>query len=228
MHASWQRQCDESGAECRLWTDDAARDFIASKYEWFLATYDGYRHKIQRVDALRYFLLYEYGGIYSDLDIGIRTSLATLRQFKGVTLPVTKPMGFSNDLMIATPKHPFLLQVIHALVDFDVNYGLPYLTVMASTGPLFLSIQAVLFHNRSAVNALSPHLYGSRTGLVMHTDGNSWHSWDAEMILMAWQYSMLTMCLLVLCCTASTFCCCKLWQWSAPAPGSSHKASKLV
>jgi len=37
---------------------------IATKFPWFLDTYKSYPYGIQRADALRYFVLYEYGGVY--------------------------------------------------------------------------------------------------------------------------------------------------------------------
>ena len=45
-----------------LWSDDDLRNLIKTKFEWFLETYDNYKYDIQRVDASRYFFLYEYGG----------------------------------------------------------------------------------------------------------------------------------------------------------------------
>jgi hypothetical protein len=52
----------------QLWTEKASREFIEKEYPWFLQTYDVYRYPVQRVDAVRYFLLLHYGGIYLDLD----------------------------------------------------------------------------------------------------------------------------------------------------------------
>jgi mannosyltransferase OCH1-like enzyme len=71
--------------EYKLWTDKKAREFIAaeyaphlyptcthsltaSRYPWFLETFDGYPYPIQRADAIRYFVLHHFGGIYIDLD----------------------------------------------------------------------------------------------------------------------------------------------------------------
>jgi mannosyltransferase OCH1-like enzyme len=54
--------------ENRLWTEAASREFIAREYPWFLRTYNGYRLPVQRVDAVRYFILLHYGGVYLDLD----------------------------------------------------------------------------------------------------------------------------------------------------------------
>lgn len=52
-----------------LWTDATARHFIQTHYPSFLATYDSYEYNIQRADAIRYFVLHRYGGIYMDLDV---------------------------------------------------------------------------------------------------------------------------------------------------------------
>ena len=51
-----------------IWTDKKARELIENYYPWFLTTYDGYKHNINRADAARYFILHRYGGIYADLD----------------------------------------------------------------------------------------------------------------------------------------------------------------
>src|SRR5437868_4915078 len=53
-----------------LWTDDRSIRFLALYYPWFLPTYNNYKYDIQRADAIRYFVLYHYGGIYLDTDIG--------------------------------------------------------------------------------------------------------------------------------------------------------------
>jgi hypothetical protein len=54
--------------EYKLWTDKLSREFIAAEYPWFLETFDGYNFPIQRADAIRYFVLAHYGGVYIDLD----------------------------------------------------------------------------------------------------------------------------------------------------------------
>jgi inositol phosphorylceramide mannosyltransferase catalytic subunit len=51
----------------------------------------------------------------------------------------TDPTGVSNDAMGAAPHHPFLDRVLDHLQRYGHTWVLPYLTVMLSTGPLFLS-----------------------------------------------------------------------------------------
>jgi mannosyltransferase OCH1-like enzyme len=58
--------------------------------------------------AGRYFLLYHYGGVYSDLDIGcnnqsIRRILASIEENQGVSVMEVKPYGFSLDKFIIFP-----------------------------------------------------------------------------------------------------------------------------
>ena len=69
---TWREVLEEE-ANCsvfshQLWTDVKSREFIATEYPWFLATFDNYSQPIQRADAIRYFVLNHFGGIYIDLD----------------------------------------------------------------------------------------------------------------------------------------------------------------
>ena len=41
---------------------------ITHRYPWFLETWDNYPFNIERADAIRYFVLAHYGGVYIDLD----------------------------------------------------------------------------------------------------------------------------------------------------------------
>ena len=67
-HQTWKVCFPSPEFQHIIWTDKDARRLIETKYTWFLDIYDGYPHQIQRADAVRYFILFEYGGIYADLD----------------------------------------------------------------------------------------------------------------------------------------------------------------
>ncbi len=180
-----------------LWTDASSREFIAQHYRWFLDTFDSYPYPIQRADAIRYFVLYHYGGIYIDLDIGCLRRLDPLLIFP-VILPRTIPVGVSNDLMFAEKEHPFMAQTIHNLITFDHNWILNYPTVMFSTGPMFLSAQYGLYTSSQPltsdmpggeVRILPKSLYGKNVkpeeaphSFFSHFYGSSWHSDDAAFI----------------------------------------------
>lgn len=173
-----------------FWTDERARDLIAERYEWFLPTYDAYPYAIQRADVLRYFVLHAFGGVYADLDIGLRrpADLEGLLAF-GLVLPETHPVGFSNDFLVAAKGHPFLRQLIDQLRPQAYSrLGLPYLTIMMSTGPLFVGLQLANSADRADVFMLDGEVYAGHNSdaLLFHVTGNSWHAWDAGYILSVW------------------------------------------
>ncbi|KOO27772.1 group 2 family protein [Chrysochromulina tobinii] len=99
----------------RLWTDKANRAFLAHHYPEHLPMYDGYSLNIKRVDAIRYFLLFHYGGVYMDADFACVRSLDTMpiRRQPGVATLILQrkkaidEQAVSNAWMSAPPRHPF-------------------------------------------------------------------------------------------------------------------------
>lgn len=171
-----------------LWTDEMARNFIANTYPWFLKTYDSYPFPIQRADAIRYFVLCHYGGIYIDLDNGAATKFDPLLAFPAF-LRKTEPTGVSNDIMGSVPRHPFFMKVIDNLERYNRNWIVSYITIMYSTGPLMLSVLWKKYKRwgvpqGSEVRIVVPP--DSRKHMVKfftQVHGSSWHLGDAEFIL---------------------------------------------
>jgi len=48
--------------ETHFWTSENASSFVQERFPHLKSMWDGYKYPIQRVDALRYMILYEYGG----------------------------------------------------------------------------------------------------------------------------------------------------------------------
>lgn len=123
-----------------LWTDESAREFIKTHYsKEDLDNYDSYPYNIQRIDVLRYYILYYYGGVVIDMDIGCRLSLEPLLEYDFV-VPLTQPIGFSNDFIVSSPNHPFMEYMINHLKEYNRIYlDNYYVSVMFSTGPMYLT-----------------------------------------------------------------------------------------
>lgn len=185
-----QLKCQEFNPDYQyiMWTDDMARDFISEEYPWFLKTFDSYKYNIQRADVIRYFALIHYGGIYIDLDVACSRSLDPL-----LTVPAfvrkTLPTGISNDVMGSVPRHPFFLKVVDNLQDYNWNYHIPYVTIMYSTGPLFLSViwkryrRWVELPYMAKVRIMFPDDYKKHTRSFFNIlQGSSWHLGDAAFI----------------------------------------------
>lgn len=118
------------------WNATAARELLETHYPWFLPTYDSYPYPIQRVDAIKYFVLYHFGGIYMDLDIACRRPLTPLMKFPA-WFPKASPLGVNNDLMASRAKHPVVEKMIHRLSARNKWLVFPYVTIFWSTGPQF-------------------------------------------------------------------------------------------
>src|SRR5208282_2934105 len=83
--------------------------------------------------------LFYFGGTYLDLDISLYRRHDVLLIFPAFAC-LTTSTGISNDVLGSVPKHPFSLHVITSLERYHKNWVFPYITIMSSTGPLFLSM----------------------------------------------------------------------------------------
>ncbi|CAN6631898.1 mannosyl phosphorylinositol ceramide synthase Csh1p [Trichomonascus vanleenenianus] len=167
-----------------LWTDESARNFVKEHYSWFLPTYDAYPYPIMRADVIRYFVLYHYGGIYIDLDNGVTQKLDPLTK-QHAWLRKTKPTGVSNDLMGSRPKHPFFKKVIDNLEKYNRNWFVSYITIMFSTGPLFVSVIWKQYKRwgMPKEDVVSILVNKDPTKFFFTAQGSSWHLGDAKFIM---------------------------------------------
>lgn len=131
--------------EYKLYTDEDNRNFIESYFPFFLKTYDNFEYNIQRADAIRYCVLYIYGGIYVDLDYNCNKSFNEifdiLKKPIGLVRSINKPDISTNSIMISMVKnHPLWLECIRNMMKktpFFIRGK--HLKVMTSTGPIMLN-----------------------------------------------------------------------------------------
>jgi len=131
--------------EYRLWTDHDNRRLIEDLYPWFLSTYDSYAHGIERVDAVRYFILYTYGGVYIDLDMECLKPIDSLFRegelfFSLEAGPLIRNQVVSNAFMAANKGNLFFHHIITHLESFKTQ-DITYRDVFNNTGPDMVSKQ---------------------------------------------------------------------------------------
>lgn len=185
--ASWRRFHPEWRYE--LWTHERMEAFVREQYPSCLPLFLGYPDQIQRVDAVRYMILHHFGGMYADLDIECLRSFAPLRAHQ-VVLPKTKPVGYSNDLMLSVPGHPLFALLIERLAHSERWWGrwfIPrHFRVMLTTGPLHLTNTFRTFDSPELVHVLDESLYSSQNrevAYVYHWPGNTWAHWDTHVFV---------------------------------------------
>ena len=134
-----------------------------------LNAYDSYPNPVQRADISRYAVLFLHGGVYLDLDVQCERPLDSpglgLLE-KAIVLPRTWPAGVSNDVIVAAPGCGLLelalrsaatAKRITSVLLFPSGYG----KVMFSTGPMFLTLSALRWRQRSQELWVMPaRLYG--------------------------------------------------------------------
>lgn len=137
----------------KLWTDKDNDIFLKEKYPSFFEIYKNFNCKIHKIDSVRYFYLYEYGGIYMDLDVVLQKDITKLLnedkfcvfsqdiKFENNKNPLKQSYDYFIDpmFMYSPPKNKELKNIIDLLYQnknnkFDDNY-----TKMEKAGPLFLT-----------------------------------------------------------------------------------------
>jgi mannosyltransferase OCH1-like enzyme len=174
------------------WTDKNGAEFLENNYPWFVKTWNSYPTNIQKADALRYFVLHHYGGIFLDMDLYCLQRLDGLFNYLDNRVPANGhmflavkafPVGISNGFLITTRNHPLLQRVIENLELYNRNFILPHATIVISTGPMCISIQIQL--NRSLWSSIlvldgKENMIGGKTNtpLFKHLGSGSWHQAD--------------------------------------------------
>lgn len=198
---------EAEGWTYKLWTDEDNRNLIKEHYPWFLEQFDRYEYGIQRADAVRYFILHKYGGVYSDLDIQPKANFGAFHAMyeqADVALTRTKAgnafakQNFSNCFMMSSPESAFWPQVWERLQDPFKDKGWKklaakthYFHILFTTGPGVVNDAAEQYGGEvvGIPNALvQPGVESDITpvstpeSVVELLDGESWQQKDARPI----------------------------------------------
>jgi mannosyltransferase OCH1-like enzyme len=161
---SWKQ--NHPAWEYRLWTDKQNREFVSTHYPDFLVRYDAYPYHIQRVDAVRYFILYTLGGLYVDLDFECLRSLEHLLSGHECLFGLEpqehceihdRDHIIGNALMATAPGHSFFHEIIDDLTDYTPPQEHRNNLILETTGPFMLT--RVYDRSRSSGVTLMPSKY---------------------------------------------------------------------
>ena len=157
--------------EYRLWTDEMCCEFVHCHYPDFLPQYDAYPMNIQRADAIRYFLLQTYGGLYVDLDFECLkpdfVSIIEEAEFVAGKEPYVHARRYNmeylicNALMASVPNHPFMEYVIRRMKNHPKGWNFQHVEdILSSTGPILLTEAYRDFPQKESLKIVEPqYLY---------------------------------------------------------------------
>lgn len=155
----WRQTFVDMNPDCRvlLWDDADNRAFIADRFAWALPVYDSYPQEIFRADAVRFFFLLEFGGMYADMDT---ECLRPIQPSAASGAVVLCRMGgnpdfahaLPNAIMASRPSQIFWLYAIKRM--FDAASRIPDDAARITAGPEALTGPVLLKRAHDAFVAL--------------------------------------------------------------------------
>jgi mannosyltransferase OCH1-like enzyme len=111
-----------SDCEYRFHTDDDIDEFMKTKFPTYYDAFTNLPRKIMQIDMVRYFWMYEYGGVYADLDYYMIKPFDLWE--KAIVLPANRetaegPTCLGNCIFASEPRHPFWKTLMDTLFTID-------------------------------------------------------------------------------------------------------------
>lgn len=157
-----------------LWKDNDAEIFMKNDFPEYYEKYNKLERQMMKIDYLRFFIVYKYGGIYTDLDYYMFRKYDKLDY--EVVLPCSRETNdgivekIGNCIFAAIPQHDFFKKVINTLltldrssVDFSIDKNLD--CNILGTGPAFLTNCWSLYANKNCIYVPERKLFHPPTKL---------------------------------------------------------------
>lgn len=182
--------------EYHLYDDNDNLEFVKKHFPDFLPIYNGYKHNIQRADAIRPMRLYIDGGVYMDLDMKIVNDIEHL--FKHRNLVFTYSANFpsiTNMFMASSKNHPIWLEIIDEMKKGKPWWAITkHFEIMMTTGPGI--VHRCVYRGKYPYTIIPPALVNAydisvkkedieknvKNALIIPLEGGSWHSWDTKLM----------------------------------------------
>ena len=177
-----------------LINEKMADKFVKEKFPEFYDTYLSLEYDIQKVDMARYAYLYEFGGIYTDLDIELVKPLDDLF-YEDTDLYLAKSGNvgsiYTNSFLASKPKCKFWLECLKEIQKpYEYWMVVKHLKTMGKTGPLLLSRTLKKFkydytvHNIPSkfimpCSSCEPKPCTKPGAYTIALEGSSWCGWDS-------------------------------------------------
>ena len=162
LQNTWQQH--HPAAKHWLWTDKDNRSFLQKHYPWFVPVYDNYSQTIMRVDAVRYFILRHFGGIYVDLDFECLKPITPLLENQQLLIGCEPPQHLAdmsrvrrhlgdnilcNAFIASSQGHEFWDHAIKLLVERGKRSD-----TLVATGPFFFTDAYQSYAHKETIHVL--------------------------------------------------------------------------
>lgn len=194
MFDTWKKLSDDckqmytqEGWEYRLWGKQDADNFIYQNFpwlrkKWFFST------NIEKVDILRYAIMYIHGGMYIDMDTKClkpynppqHANIILGGTALAKTLFINRFYSINNNIMLSIPNHPFWQSILHRINIYKISDMWPsFIRISMHTGPYCLQNVYENYPNKADIivhNELSVVKTIDKDTYFLHDSTKSWVS----------------------------------------------------
>lgn len=130
-----------------LWKDDDIELMMKNDFPLYYEKFNELPRLIMKIDIFRYFLMYKYGGLYTDMDYLMFKPFDFLNE--KVIIPCNRedidgnPTSLGNCIFASQPNHPYWKSLIDSLftidrtkIDFNLDENIA--NNILGTGPMFV------------------------------------------------------------------------------------------
>jgi mannosyltransferase OCH1-like enzyme len=193
MPTSWQKLSEDcrntyenAGWKYCLWGKKESDHFITNNFPWMRRKWL-FSTNIEKVDILRYAIMYIHGGMYLDLDTKC-VNLYTPNQadiILGGTALAKIPIlssfyGINNNILLSVPNHPFWLHVLHRINIYNISDIWPsFIRIGMYTGPYCLQYVYDNYPDKNRIiveRELSVAKIPNKNTYFLHDSAKSWVS----------------------------------------------------
>jgi mannosyltransferase OCH1-like enzyme len=139
--------------EYRFWTYKSGHNFLRKYHPYLVDIYDSFgENDVKKSDLLRLAVLYEYGGVYADLDVSNVRSLnitttkyaciIPTEPFEHAGLLYRQEFVLTTSVLLCRPKHPFFERLL-----LQLQIARPRGHPVTTTGPAFLTGMYLKYNN---------------------------------------------------------------------------------
>lgn len=153
-----------------LWLDEDNERLVAKHFPQFLIQWNALDQIIMKTDIARLMYLYQFGGIYADLDYeSFQNIIPFLPQTNGFMLVhsnVKLNEITQNSLMLSVPHHPVVLEILHSIAEnIQLLYVEKNTTPYKFTDSLYISPYYTNLLSNDVTRPIMKHY------LILHTTG---------------------------------------------------------
>ena len=193
-----------------LWNFYDIEILIREHHPWLLSTWKTYPYHMQRVDVMKYLILYHYGGLYLDLDVSCVENFDVYIQknISSVLHTVVRPSyppWYGLDIMWSKPRSPLLWGVLVNAPYANHWYGVTYITVMSAADTAYFGLTLNSYPCKDHIEVVPNYFFTEK--YFIHHHASSWHHWDGYVILFLYKNYKVTIPLCIIAVSAAIIAC---------------------